>query len=197
MNTFRRFFFLILVFLLNVSQSHLVFAAVAPKPLKEEVAILAGGCFWGVEELFRQLKGVLETEVGYTGGVVPHPTYDLVKKGQSGHAEAIQIKFDPSQISYENLLKFFFKIHDPTTLNQQGNDIGSQYRSAIFYQNDEQRKTALKVKELVEASGLWKKPLVTEIVKAKIFYSAESYHQKYLKNNPTGYTCHYIRDFKF
>jgi methionine-S-sulfoxide reductase len=178
-------------------QPYTVWARASQKTTQEKTAILAGGCFWGVEELFRQLKGVLATEVGYTGGVIPHPTYDLVKKGQSGHAEAIQVKFDPSQMTYENLLKFFFKIHDPTTLNQQGNDIGSQYRSAIFYQNEEQRKTALKVKELVEASGLWKKPLVTEIVQAKVFYKAEAYHQKYLKNNPTGYTCHYIRDFKF
>jgi len=195
MKIYRLFFYLTLVFCFNFSQT--VRASGIQKQQKEEVAILAGGCFWGVEELFRQLKGVLSTEVGYTGGVVPYPTYDLVKKGQSGHAEAIQIKYDPSQITYENLLKFFFKIHDPTTLNQQGNDIGSQYRSAIFYQNEDQRKTALKVKELVDASGAWKKPSVTEITKAKVFYSAESYHQKYLKNNPTGYTCHFIRDFKF
>lgn len=165
--------------------------------MHSEVAILAGGCFWGVEELFRNLKGVLSTEVGYTGGTIPNPTYDIVKKGTSGHAESIKIEFNPTLLTYEDLLKFFFKIHDPTSKNQQGNDVGSQYRSAIFFQNEEQQKTALKVKELVEFSGAWKKPVVTEIIKASTFYSAETYHQAYLKKNPGGYTCHYIRDIKF
>ena len=162
-----------------------------------QTAILAGGCFWGVEELFRNLPGVVSTEVGYTGGVVPNPTYEIVKRGTSGHAESIKIEFDSSKLSYEDLLKFFFKIHDPTTKNQQGNDIGSQYRSAIFFESEEQHKSAQKIKELVESSGAWKKPLVTEIVKASTFYSAESFHQDYLKKNPGGYTCHYIRDLKF
>ncbi|MCK6596386.1 MAG: peptide-methionine (S)-S-oxide reductase MsrA [Bdellovibrionaceae bacterium] len=162
-----------------------------------QTAILAGGCFWGVEELFRNLPGVVSTEVGYTGGIVPNPTYEIVKQGTSGHAESIKIEFDSSKLSYEDLLKFFFKIHDPTTKNQQGNDIGSQYRSAIFFESEEQHKSAQKIKELVEASGAWKKPLVTEIVKASTFYSAENFHQDYLKKNPGGYTCHYIRDVKF
>ncbi len=164
---------------------------------QSEIAILAGGCFWGVEELFRNLKGVISTEVGYTGGTIPNPTYEIVKKGTSGHAESIKIEFNPTLLTYEDLLKFFFKIHDPTTKNQQGNDVGSQYRSAIFFQNEEQQKTALKIKELVEFSGVWKKPVVTEIIKASTFYSAETYHQAYLKKNPGGYTCHYIRDIKF
>lgn len=164
---------------------------------KIETAILAGGCFWGVEELFRTMPGVISTEVGYTGGSIPNPTYEIVKKGTSGHAESIKIQFDPNKLSFEDLLKFFFKIHDPTTKNQQGNDIGSQYRSAIFYATDEQRKSAQKIKELVEASGAWKKPVVTEILQASTFYSAESFHQDYLQRNPGGYTCHYIRDIKF
>lgn len=164
---------------------------------KIETAILAGGCFWGVEELFRTMPGVISTEVGYTGGTIPNPTYEIVKKGTSGHAESIKIQFDPNKLSFEDLLKFFFKIHDPTTKNQQGNDIGSQYRSAIFYVTDEQRKSAQKIKELVEASGAWKKPVVTEILQASTFYSAESFHQDYLQRNPGGYTCHYIRDIKF
>lgn len=167
------------------------------KKNQEETATLAGGCFWGVEELFRNLEGVLSTEVGYTGGQIPYPTYDIVKKGTSGHAESIQIKFDPAKISYEDLLKFFFKIHDPTTLNRQGNDTGTQYRSVIFYHSDLQKKLALKIKERVDVSGVWKKPVVTEIVAAKEFYSAEEYHQKYLKKNPSGYTCHFVRNFSF
>lgn len=164
---------------------------------KTETAILAGGCFWGVEELIRTQPGVVSTVVGYTGGVVPNPTYEIVKKGTSGHAESIEITFDPQKTSYENILKFFFKIHDPTTLNQQGNDRGSQYRSAIFFLNPEQEKIAKKVKELVDVSGAWKKPVVTEIVAASTFYSAETYHQDYLQKNPGGYTCHYVRDIKF
>lgn len=164
---------------------------------KTETALLAGGCFWGVEELIRTQPGVISTQVGYTGGVVPNPTYEIVKKGTSGHAEAIEIQFDPQKTSYENILKYFFKIHDPTTLNQQGNDRGSQYRSAIFFLSPEQEKTAKKIKELVDVSGAWKKPVVTEIVAAGPFYSAETYHQDYLQKNPGGYTCHYIRDIKF
>jgi peptide-methionine (S)-S-oxide reductase len=162
-----------------------------------ETALLAGGCFWGVEELIRTQPGVISTQVGYTGGVVPNPTYNIVKQGTSGHAEAIEIKFDPMKTSYENILKFFFKIHNPTTKNQQGNDIGSQYRSAIFFLSPEQEKIAKKVKELVDVSGAWKAPVVTEIVPAKEFYSAETYHQDYLQKNPGGYTCHYVRDIKF
>lgn len=162
--------------------------------MNKEIAILAGGCFWGVEELFRQLKGVQSTQVGYTGGVLPNPTYNDVKKGTTGHAEAIQITFNPNEVSYEDILKYFFRLHDPTTLNQQGNDRGTQYRSAIFYMSDKQKDTAERVKIEVENSKKWKNPVVTEIVKASVFYSAEDYHQDYLQKNPGGYTCHFLRD---
>lgn len=159
-----------------------------------QTATLAGGCFWGVEDLFRKLNGVVETTVGYTGGNVPNPTYERICKGDTGHAEAIQIKFDSTKVSYEEILKYFFRLHDPTTLNRQGNDMGTQYRSAIFYHNDEQKRAAEKVKEEVDASGKWKRPVVTQIVAASEFYSAEEYHQDYLVKNPGGYTCHFIRD---
>ncbi len=159
-----------------------------------EKSILAGGCFWGVEELLRSLKGVISTEVGYCGGNENEANYNVVKTGKTEHAEAIQIEFDPQVISYKELLVHFFKLHDPTTKNQQGNDVGRQYRSAIFYFNDSQKNTAEEVKKEVENSGKWKRPLVTEIVKAMPFYSAESYHQDYLQKNPNGYTCHYWRE---
>jgi len=162
--------------------------------MSQQKAILAGGCFWGVEELIRALPGVLSTEVGYTGGTLVNPTYTHVKKGNTGHAESIQIEFDPSQIGYGDILRFFFTMHDPTTVNRQGNDVGTQYRSAIFYLDEEQKRVAEEVKGQVEQSGKWKKPLVTEIVPATPFYSAEDYHQDYLRKNPGGYTCHYIRD---
>ena len=164
---------------------------------KKSVATLAGGCFWGMEDLIRKLPGVLNTEVGYTGGSVANPTYEVVKTGRSGHAESIQIEFDSSKTSYEKILEFFFKMHDPTTANRQGNDVGSQYRSAIFYHDDEQKKVAEQVKAKVEASGKWKRPIVTEIVPASKFYSAEGYHQDYLEKNPGGYTCHYVRPIEF
>jgi len=159
-----------------------------------EIATLAGGCFWGVEELIRQLPGVVETVVGYTGGHLPGPTYEKVKQGDTGHAEAIQITFDPGKLSYEELLRLFFRLHDPTTRNRQGNDRGTQYRSAIFFHSEAQRATAGKVKAEVDASGKWKNPVVTEIVAAAPFYPAEDYHQKYLVKTPGGYTCHYWRD---
>lgn len=161
-----------------------------------EIATLAGGCFWGVEDLLRKEKGVIETQVGYTGGGLAKPTYDNVKLGTTGHAEAVQILFDPKKTSYEELLLFFFKLHDPTTVNQQGNDKGTQYRSAIFYNSEKQKEIAEKVKARVEKSGAWKKPVVTEIVKAGEFWSAEESHQDYLVKNPGGYTCHYVRDIK-
>lgn len=165
--------------------------------MKTETATLAGGCFWGVEELIRQQPGVLKTEVGYTGGVIEKPTYEVVKTGISGHAEAIEVEYDPSKTSYEKLLLFFFKMHDPTTKDQQGNDIGTQYRSAIFYHNDEQKLIAEKVIARVDKSGAWKKPVVTEIVPYKKFFAAEGYHQDYLQKNPAGYTCHYVRKVEF
>jgi methionine-S-sulfoxide reductase len=167
------------------------------KSKKTEIATLAGGCFWGVEELLRDQKGVISTQVGYTGGSLPSPTYDIVKTGTTGHAESVEIEFDPKIISFDEILKFFFKLHDPTTLNRQGNDMGSQYRSVIFYHSEAQRQTALKIRALVDVSGVWKRPVVTEIVQAMPFYPAEDYHQKYLKKNPGGYTCHYVRDYKF
>lgn len=161
---------------------------------KIEVATLAGGCFWGVEEIIRQIPGVTETIVGYTGGDLSKPKYESVKLGTTGHAEAIQIKFDSSKLTFEKLLETFFRLHDPTTLNRQGNDIGTQYRSSIFYHSPEQKKVAEAVKAKVDKSGKWKKPVVTEIVEVKEFWPAEEYHQKYLIKNPGGYTCHYLRD---
>jgi peptide methionine sulfoxide reductase msrA/msrB len=161
---------------------------------KLETATFAAGCFWGVEDIIRKLPGVKETDVGYTGGILKNPTYEDVKKGVTGHAEALTVKYDPSQISYEELLGYFFRLHDPTTLNRQGNDMGTQYRSVIFYHNDEQKKIADKVKEKTDRSGKWKSKVVTEIVPASEFYKAEDYHQDYLFKKPDGYTCHYLRD---
>jgi peptide methionine sulfoxide reductase msrA/msrB len=160
-----------------------------------ETAILAGGCFWGMEELLRKIPGVLETEVGYIGGTTLRPTYEQVKYGESGHAEAVRVVFDPSKVSYEELLeKWFFRMHDPTTKNRQGNDVGTQYRSAIFYTTAKQKASAEAVKARVDGSGKWKKPVVTEIVEAGPFTPAEDYHQDYLQKHPGGYTCHWMRD---
>lgn len=159
-----------------------------------ETATLAGGCFWGMEELLRKFPGVLETNVGYTGGSTGNPTYREVCTGRTGHAEAVQIVFDPAQTSYEKLLDLFFRMHDPTTLNRQHNDVGTQYRSAIFYHSDAQRQTAERVKARVNLAGRWKGQVVTEIVKAGEFYVAEDYHQDYLQKHPDGYNCHYLRD---
>jgi peptide methionine sulfoxide reductase msrA/msrB len=161
---------------------------------KVEVAVLAGGCFWGMEDLIRKIPGVISTEVGYAGGQGDAPTYEVVKTGKSGHAEAVQVEFDPSKLSYEQLLGWFFRMHDPTTKNRHGNDVGTQYRSTIFAFDDAQKKTAEAVKARVDASGKWKSPVVTEIVSAGKFYPAEGYHQDYLVKNPGGYTCHYLRD---
>ena len=158
-----------------------------------ETATLAGGCFWGVEELIRQLPGVIDTTVGYTGGTLAAPRYEDVKTGRTGHAESIEIEFDPARISYEEILRFFFRLHDPTTPNRQGNDIGTQYRSAIFVHDDKQREVAERVKKEVEASGKWTRPIATEIVAATDFWPAEDYHQDYLQKYPNGYTCHYLR----
>jgi peptide methionine sulfoxide reductase msrA/msrB len=159
-----------------------------------ETALLAGGCFWGMEDLLREIPGVLETEVGYTGGETSHATYKDVCSGRTGHAEAVRIVFDPRQLSFEDLLGWFFRMHDPTTTNRQGNDVGTQYRSAIFYTDDRQRQTAEAVRARVDASGKWPRPIVTEIVPAGPFWPAEDYHQDYLRKNPGGYTCHYLRD---
>lgn len=159
-----------------------------------ERALLAGGCFWGVEDLIRKIPGVLSTQVGYTGGASKDPTYNDVKTGTTGHAESVQIEFDPTQVSFETILSHFFRLHDPTTANRQGGDIGTQYRSAIFYLSEEQKVTATQVRAKVSASGKWSKPIVTEIIAASTFYPAEDYHQDYLVKNPGGYTCHYYRD---
>lgn len=162
--------------------------------MNKQKSILAAGCFWGVEELLREMPGVLNTEVGYCGGAsAEQAIYNKVKTGTTGHAEAVQIEFDADILSYEDLIKAFFKLHDPTTMNQQGNDVGTQYRSAIFYFDDQQKQTAEKVKAEVEASKKWSKPMVTAIVPAQPFYNAEDYHQDYLQKNPDGYTCHYWR----
>jgi peptide methionine sulfoxide reductase msrA/msrB len=162
-----------------------------------EVATLAGGCFWGMEDLVRERPGVLKTTVGYTGGTTANPVYEDVHTGSTGHAEAIEVTFDPTKTTFEALLKFFFTIHDPTTPNRQGNDLGTQYRSAIFYHSEAQKQTAEKVKAEVEASGKWKRPITTEIAPASTFWLAEDYHQDYLKKHPGGYTCHYVRPFTF
>ncbi len=178
----------------------LLFSATAlgqPKksePVKTETTVLAGGCFWGMEDLLRRIPGVVETEVGYAGGAFDQPGYEDVKTGRTGHAESVRVVFNPSRLSFETLLGWYFRMHDPTTPNRQGNDVGTQYRSAIFYASEAQRLTAEKVKAQVEQSGKWKKPPVTEITPVGKFYPAESYHQDYLVRNPDGYTCHYLRD---
>ena len=168
--------------------------ALAKDSGERETAILAGGCFWGMEEILRNIPGVVGTEVGYTGGTVANATYEIVKRGDSGHAEAVKVVFDPRRISFEQLLGWFFRMHDPTTKNRQGNDIGTSYRSAIFYTSAAQQQTAAEVQARVDQSGKWKNPVVTEIVPASDFWSAEEYHQDYLVKNPGGYTCHYLRD---
>lgn len=158
-----------------------------------ESIILAGGCFWGVEELIRQVPGVVETEVGYTGGKLENPTYEHVKTGKTGHAEAVRIAFDADILSLERLLQLFFQLHDPTTLNRQGNDVGTQYRSAIFYADDRQKEVAQNAIGRIEGSGRWGRPITTSVEPLTKFYSAETYHQDYLQKNPDGYNCHYWR----
>jgi methionine-S-sulfoxide reductase len=165
----------------------------AAMPDTNQTAYLSGGCFWGMEELVRLIPGVVDTEVGYTGGATPNATYEIVKTGSSGHAESLKIVFDPKRLTYRHLLFEFFRMHNPTTRNQQGNDVGSQYRSAIFYLNEEQKRTAEEVIKTVDASGDWKAKVVTEVVPFREFYRAEEYHQKYLVKHPHGYTCHYVR----
>jgi methionine-S-sulfoxide reductase len=167
----------------------------AAQAQRTETAVLAGGCFWGVEEILRDVPGVLDTEVGYTGGWLENPTYDDTHDSRSGHAEAIRVTFDPSVLSYEDLLEnWFFRLHDPTTLNRQGNDLGTQYRSAIFPQTPEQRSVAERVKARVDASGKWKRPVTTSIEPASTWYGAEGYHQDYLRKHPGGYSCHFMRE---
>jgi peptide-methionine (S)-S-oxide reductase len=154
-----------------------------------EKAILAGGCFWGMQDLFRRHPGVVSTRVGYSGGEVPNATY----RNHEGHAEAIEVVFDPEQTSYRELLEFFFRLHDPTTVNRQGNDIGTSYRSAIFYLDDDQRRIAEETIADVDASGRWPGKVVTEVSEAGPFWEAEPEHQDYLEKYPNGYTCHFVR----
>ncbi len=163
----------------------------APVP---ETAILAGGCFWGMEEIIRKIPGVIKTTVGYSGGNTATPTYEAVCTGATGHAESIQVEFDSTRLSYEKLLDYFFRMHDPTTLNRQHNDVGTQYRSAIFYTSEAQKQIAQRVKEQWDKSGKFRRPITTEIAAAGKFYPAEEYHQKYLVKHPGGYTCHVLRD---
>jgi peptide-methionine (S)-S-oxide reductase len=156
---------------------------------RTETAILAGGCFWGMQDLLRRYPGVLSTRVGYSGGDVPNATY----RNHGTHAEAIEIVFDPDQITYRQILEFFFQIHDPTTKNRQGNDVGLSYRSALFYLDDEQKQVAEDAVADADASGLWPDKVVTEILPAGPFWEAEPEHQDYLEHYPNGYTCHFIR----
>jgi peptide-methionine (S)-S-oxide reductase len=157
-----------------------------------EVATLAGGCFWCTEAMFDMLKGIVKVESGYSGGSVPNPSYEDVSTGGTGHAESIQITFDPSVVSYADLLRIFFTTHDPTTLNRQGADVGTQYRSAVFYHNPEQERVAKQVIEEFEKSKVWKKPIVTEIVAFKEFYVAEDYHQEYYARNSRQPYCRVV-----
>ena len=157
--------------------------------MTQERAVLAGGCFWGVQDLFRRYDGVISTRVGYTGGKTPNATY----RNHGSHAEAVEIIFDPDRISYRQILEFFFQIHDPTTRHRQGNDVVASYRSAIFYTSEEQQRIAEDTIADVEASGLWPGKVVTEVVPASDFWEAEPEHQDYLLRNPGGYTCHFIR----
>ncbi len=159
------------------------------KKAMNEKAILAGGCFWGMEDLFRKQPGVVSTRVGYSGGNVKNATY----RNHGTHAEALEVIYDPAQTDFRKLLEFFFQIHDPTTLNRQGNDLGTSYRSAIYYTNDEQKRVAIDTIEDVNASGLWPGKVVTQVEPAGDFWEAEPDHQDYLVRNPRGYTCHYPR----
>ncbi len=169
--------------------------SVDPATSTSETAVLAGGCFWGMQQLLREIPGVLETEVGYAGGDSTDPTYKDVKTGRTGHAEAVRVVFDPTILTYAELLEnWFFRMHDPTTANRQGNDVGTQYRSVIFASSDEQRATAGEVIRRVDAGDRWARPVVTQVVPAGPFTSAEEHHQDYLVKHPNGYSCHFLRD---
>ncbi|RMG17647.1 MAG: peptide-methionine (S)-S-oxide reductase [Bacteroidetes bacterium] len=161
-------------------------------PNKLQQAVFGAGCFWCVEAVFKELKGVVEVEPGYAGGHVPHPTYEQVCSGSTGHAEVARITFDPAVITYEELLEVFWRTHDPTTLNRQGNDVGTQYRSAIFYLDEAQQQLALKSKEAAAASGLWADPIVTEISPLTSYYPAEDYHHNYFENHPNQPYCVFV-----
>ena len=170
-------------------------AAEPMAPVARDTIVFAGGCFWGVQAVFARVKGVVSSTSGYAGGNVVRPSYEQVSTGQTGHAESVQVVYDPATVSIDQLLQVFFSVaHDPTELNRQGPDEGTQYRSAIFYTSDAQKETAERVKAQWEKSGKFSRPITTEITKAAAFYSAEEYHQKYLVKNPGGYTCHVLRD---
>ena len=169
-------------------------AATTGPAARYETATLAGGCFWGLQESLRQIPGVIKTTAGYTGGTTPNPTYELVCTGRTGHAESVQVIFDPTQLSYEELLNRFFHFHDPTSPRHQTDGVRVQYRSAIFYHNEAQRRTAERVKEEVSRSVKWNNPVVTEITPATRFYPAETYHQDYLQKNSGAHTCRAVRD---
>jgi peptide-methionine (S)-S-oxide reductase len=156
---------------------------------RSEVATLAGGCFWCLEAVFEQLRGVQKVQSGYAGGATPNPTYEQVCTGATGHAEVVQVTFDPREVTYREILEVFFTIHDPTTLNRQGGDVGTQYRSAIFYHSPEQEETAESVMKELSAEGLWRDPLVTELVPLDHFYPAETYHGEYFRNHPNQPYC--------
>lgn len=163
--------------------------------MNQDYIIVAGGCFWGLERLFQDLDGVISTKVGYSGGNFKDPKYVDVKTGMTGHAEAVKVTFNNDIVKLFDVIDYFYHIHDPTTLNSQGNDIGAQYRSTLFYRNDEQLEVFKKVIEKIEEIGFWKSPIVTSFQKEDVFYDAEEFHQQYLNKNPTGYTCHVFRKF--
>ena len=152
-----------------------------------DIAVLGGGCFWCLEAVYQEARGVTRVEAGYTGGIVPHPSYEQVCTGETGHAEVVRLEFDPASISYHDLLEIFFTIHDPTTLNRQGNDVGTQYRSVIYYQSAEQEKVARKV--IAEMAGVWDAPIVTALAPAQPYYKAEEYHQHYVEQHPLQGYC--------
>lgn len=160
----------------------------------KDYIIIAGGCFWGMEDLFSSFKGVIDTEVGYSGGNFDNPTYNDVRTGKTGHAESLKVVYDKNQTNLEDILRFFFKIHDPTTPNRQGGDVGTQYRSAVFYKNEEIKETINKIIDETNNLGRFKDPVTTLLEPEGPFYSAEEYHQDYIKKNPNGYSCHFIRD---
>ena len=162
--------------------------------MKLNYVIVAGGCFWGLEDLLKNLDGVTSTKVGYSGGDFDDPTYADIRTGKTGHAEAVRVEFDQDEISLEEILHYFFKIHDPTTVNRQGNDVGTSYRSAVFYRDDAQKAIIETVIDEVNEIGRFENPVVTTVALEKEFYDAEEYHQNYLKKNPHGYTCHFERD---
>jgi methionine-S-sulfoxide reductase len=162
--------------------------------MKNEKALLGAGCFWGVDQILKKIEGITKTEVGYAGGSTKNPSYEEVCTGRTDHAEVVLIEFNLDVISYAQVLDIFFRLHDPTTVNRQHNDIGTQYRSVIFTYSDEQNATALEIIKKINESHIFKNPIVTQVLTAPVFYSAEAYHQDYLIKNPSGYMCHILRD---